>query len=123
MLFKHFNSVQPLRFLAVAGIVFACGLLWQNPSLLGGGAIGLCLTARGYENFSGSKKRRKQTVTKKSQSKSIPDERETPDTVELNEPRIDDPVKLLTPDPDSADGLVMQMLSQDRYALLLRPRD
>ena len=42
---------------AVAATVFVCGLLWQSASLLGGGAVVLCLVLRQFGGSGGNQTR------------------------------------------------------------------
>ena len=44
--FQVDDPVSRWSIAAVAAVVFFCGLLWQQPILLGGGAVVLCLMLR-----------------------------------------------------------------------------
>lgn len=96
---------------AVAVIVFACGLLWHNPSLLGGGAVALCLALR--QSGEGREPRPK---------------RESPRTAKTtgSEAPLDETTHVLeklhsNATPQSTDALVDDLIAFGRYALLLRP--
>ncbi|MEX2169756.1 MAG: SUMF1/EgtB/PvdO family nonheme iron enzyme [Pirellulales bacterium] len=104
---------------AVSGIVFACGLSWQNPVLLGGGALGLCVACV-------TALPRSPIATRKWSGliPGIPSTEPGESAVEASTPRAVHPprVAALPNALDPTGGtLVESMLATGRYALLLRP--
>lgn len=97
----------------VAATVFVCGLLWQNASLLGGGAAVLCLVLRqawsAIEAEAPSARRREHRTT--------PDASQRQNAGEL--PRVLESPQRGGP-PTSTDALVDELLANGRYALMLR---
>ena len=98
---------------AIAATVFACGLLWQSASLLGGGAAVLCIVLHQFGSASGA------------QEASRPRERRNVSAAS-NDPSLAEPPRVLeqlqaSPSPLSTDALVDELLATRRYALLLRP--
>ncbi len=96
---------------AVAITVFACGLLWHNPSLLGGGAVALCLALRPTGIYYDAGSKREMPRPSKSTKGESPAESNTQLLEQLQ----------ANATPQSTDGLVDELLASGRYALLLRP--
>lgn len=95
----------------VAITVFACGLLWHNASLLGGGAVALCLALRPAGGNYDSSSRRETQRSGKSASGDAPRDNNTQVLEQLH----------ASAEPHSTDALVDELLASGRYALLLRP--
>ncbi len=98
---------------AVAATVFVCGLLWQSVSLLGAGAVVLCLVLKQLgggtkQEFTENRERRRETPTTREEQRS----EESPRVLERLQSYAS---------PQSTDGLVDELLVTRRYALLLRP--
>jgi iron(II)-dependent oxidoreductase len=108
---------------AVSATVFVCGVLWQQSSLLGLGAVLVCLVLRRVggdaqsDASGGNAASTERNVAKHTwragvePANSDDDERTSKP---LERPRRDDA-------PRSMDSLVDELLAQNRYALLLRP--
>ncbi len=108
------QAIAPWSIAAIAGLVFVCGMLWQNASLLGGGATILCLIF--YRTYSAPE--RAQPDAK------YDDRRKTPGSGEG--PRPGDATRVLQSlerdgAPTSTDALVDELFANGRYALMLRP--
>jgi iron(II)-dependent oxidoreductase len=114
------NPVARWAVAAVAAIVFLCGIFWQHAGLLGGGAVLLCFLLKrvGVDPEHHQSRRRQRRPS----DALIPDE-----DAETNakarpaaKPRL---LQRTHPadSPKSADGLVDELLINERYALLLRP--
>ena len=99
---------------AVAAIVFVCGLLWQSASLLGAGAVVLCLVLRQFGNGA--------TVQEPIANQTEPRRpRPTPgDQNSADQPPVLERLQSQA-SPSSTDALVDELLATGRYALLLRP--
>jgi iron(II)-dependent oxidoreductase len=98
---------------AVAAIVFVCGVLWQSATLLGAGAVVLCLVLRQF----GSGATVQEPIANQDEPRRP---RPAPDT----QKNADQPVleRLQSKaGPSSTDALVDELLATRRYALLLRP--
>ena len=98
---------------AVAATVFACGLLWQSASLLGGGAVVLCLVLRQFGDGAAQ-----ELETNRNERRSASDANEENGNGER--PRALERFQPNTA-PLSTDALVDELLATRRYALLLRP--
>ncbi len=112
----------------VAGIVFVCGVLWQNVGLLGGGAVVLCLALRRVgedaedESASGHRRARRRNVrddaavevNNEGRRESSQREDRGPSSRSLTQSDFGDL-------PQSTNELVDDLLATGRYALLLRP--
>jgi iron(II)-dependent oxidoreductase len=108
---------------AVAGVVFLCGLFWQNAALLGGGAVVLCLVLRRFSHDAEVKPPAHPGYQRPTRGADW-----TGQTGQVNSPATTDavPPRLLErPElsgaPQSTDTLVEELLSMGRYALMLRP--
>jgi iron(II)-dependent oxidoreductase len=112
---------------AVAAVVFACGVLWHNAGLLGGGAALLCLALRRVgsddtaEHAPAANKRSWRTAM-------THDDRQQPNedsqaagrsAVTRANRAVDKTNQFAT--ARSTDALVDELLATSRYALLLRP--
>lgn len=101
----------------VSTLVFLCGLAWQNPVLLGGGALGLCVAC-------GAAIKPSPFVTKNLKNLLPGHEEDSPVERQPSAP-IAVPAQVTSrPKVEtelSSSGLVEMMLATDRYALLLRP--
>jgi iron(II)-dependent oxidoreductase len=99
---------------AVAAVVFACGVLWQSATLLGAGAVVLCLVFRQFGNGATVQ----EPIANQNESR-----RPRPNQNEQNS--ADQPAVLARlqaqAGPSSADAFVDELLATGRYALLLRP--
>jgi iron(II)-dependent oxidoreductase len=99
--------------IAVAATVFVCGLLWQSPSLVGGGAAVLCIVLRQVGISVPVRELRRR------------DERAVPRTEDESQPAAEQPRVLnqlqSSASPHSTDALVDELIATRRYALLLRP--
>jgi formylglycine-generating enzyme required for sulfatase activity len=104
----------------VSAIVFTCGLLWQNPVLLGGGALGLCVACGTALPRSPINTRSFSDLISGKTSDETPGEgpRHEPTTAPAPLPRVSTIPKALDP---TGSSLVESMLATGRYALLLRP--
>jgi gamma-glutamyl hercynylcysteine S-oxide synthase len=109
---EQVRSGSPWLSVAVATIVFVCGLLWQSTILLGGGAVFLCILLRqmfGPGRTSAQSRRERRAADSATEP------------VEGSErPRVLERLQA-NPTPSSTDGLVDELLAMRRYALLLRP--
>jgi formylglycine-generating enzyme required for sulfatase activity len=90
---------------AVAATAFLCGLLWQSATLLGGGAVALCIVLR------------RLNVRSEIQS---PGKRRSEERPYSEQPPVHQRLQQ-NPSPVSTDALVDELLATRRYALLLRP--
>ncbi|MEX2316953.1 MAG: SUMF1/EgtB/PvdO family nonheme iron enzyme [Pirellulales bacterium] len=113
------NSGSRWSVAAIAATVFLCGIFWQHAGLLGCGAVVLCLVLRRVGNNTEPQPRRRQ---RRPSDKLIPNDGAEPDEAPRRATRSH---LLKRPDatefPKSADGLVDELLANERYALLLRP--
>jgi iron(II)-dependent oxidoreductase len=112
-LFNNARNFSQWLSAAVAATVFACGLLWQSASILGGGAAVLCIVLHQFGRASVVQEPPRQR------------ERRTPrgandDQSPLESPRVLEQLQA-SPSSLSTDGLVDELLATRRYALLLRP--
>lgn len=101
----------------ISGIVFLCGLAWQNPLLLGGGALGLCVAC-------GTALKPTPFVTKSLRNLLPGSEKEPPGNSQPSpapEAGFPSPSRARVEHETSSISLVETMLATDRYALLLRP--
>jgi formylglycine-generating enzyme required for sulfatase activity len=99
---------------AVAAIAFACCLPWQTASLLGGGAVVLCLVLR---KFVGGAVTQEQVATQSAQRNATAT---TQGSGAIEKPRVSERLQP-NDSPPSTDALVDDLLATRRYALLLRP--
>ncbi len=127
---RWINSIHPkTRWLAtgIATIVFACGVLWQHPWVLGIGAAALCLVLRRVGEHAEqaaalAEKRRRRRPAKRNPFSESAQENGRDD--------VDNEASRSTPRPvhhshhngmpKSTDALVDELLATGRYALLLR---
>jgi gamma-glutamyl hercynylcysteine S-oxide synthase len=101
----------------VSAIVFLCGLMWQNPLLLGGGALGMCVACGAILKPSlFATKDLRDLLPGREEAASAAGERAT--VTAVASPAV--PKRRVELEPSTA-GLVDTMLATDRYALLLRP--
>jgi iron(II)-dependent oxidoreductase len=129
--FRTFGTVaggSRLAIIAVAAIVFVCGLLWQNAVLLAAGAGMLCLGLRRIgaadEDDRAARRNRRRTPDHNSQPRS------TEATDLSNHDGASegaDPARAFHRSaqhnlPGTTDALVDELLATGRYALLLRPQ-
>jgi iron(II)-dependent oxidoreductase len=98
---------------AVAVTVFVCGLLWQSASLLGGGAVILCIVLR--EFGAGKPVQEPRRRGERSVDRNVSEEQSP-----VEHPRLADQLQASN-SPHSTDALVDELLAMRRYALLLRP--
>ncbi|HEX4414696.1 MAG TPA: hypothetical protein VH107_13770, partial [Lacipirellulaceae bacterium] len=98
---------------AVAATVFVCGLLWQSGSLLGGGAVVLCIVLREFGAA-------KQVQEPRRRGERAGTRNASEDQVLVEQPRLVDRLQASN-SPHSTDALVDELLATRRYALLLRP--
>lgn len=94
----------------VAVTVFLCGLLWQSPSLLSGGAVVLCLVLRKLGDAQSSAPRQLAGEP----GHTLPESSFSPEQTHSTAPHPSTP-------PRTTDALVEELLTTRRYALLLRP--
>jgi gamma-glutamyl hercynylcysteine S-oxide synthase len=111
---KSFRAVSHWPVSAIAAIVFTCGLLWQNASLLGCGAVVLCLALR----RAAPAEDQSPSATSRAIERKRQDTSESPRAE--SRPRIIERPQSSSP-PSSTDALVDELLANGRYALLLRP--
>src|SRR4051812_16567903 len=114
--FSARNSSQWLS-AGVAATVFVCGLLWQSASLLGFGAVALCIVLRQFNSnaLTQSPAPRRREPAKPSRQEQDDGEQPSPERQPILE-------QLQTSSaPHSTDALVDELLATNRYALLLRP--
>jgi iron(II)-dependent oxidoreductase len=97
----------------VAATVFVCGLLWQSVSLLGFGAVALCVVLRQFNRTATTQPApRRREPTKPTEQAEEQPSRERPPVLEQFQTGSA---------PHSTDALVDELLATKRYALLLRP--
>ena len=107
----------------VAAVVFLFGVLWRSPTLLGGGAVVLCLVLRRVSNpeeeRAGSTSNGRRTSRSKQRAgengHAHHDGNLSSSAAQLLHPPDS------TRSPKSTESLVDDLLSSGRYALLLRP--
>src|SRR4029079_3906058 len=121
---KLVQVVSRWSIVAVAVSVFVCGLVWRNANLLGVGAAILCFVLRrAWDNTSNDAPNRSQRGVRKHEGDRSArlvrnEESERPVGSER------DPVEEFshrTSPPKSTDALVDDLLTNGRYALMLRP--
>lgn len=109
-----FRSLAQWLSVAVAAVVFVCGLLWQSATLLGAGAVVLCLVLRQFGNGATVQEPiANQTGPRRPRST-------TSDLGPVDQSPVHERLQSQS-SPSSADALVDELLATGRYALLLRP--
>jgi iron(II)-dependent oxidoreductase len=105
---------------AVAAVVFLCGLLWQSVTLLGGGAVVLCLVLRRVSDPEEERTPFRIEARRRSHGgNQSADGEHQQHLVSQTESRLE---RSVSPGPPKTSGaLVDDMLDTGRYALLLRP--
>jgi hypothetical protein len=99
---------------AIAAVVFVCGVVWQSASLLGAGAVVLCLVLRRF----GSGATVHEPIANQDEQrrpKSTPEYQHA-----ANQPHVLERLQAKT-SPSRTDTLVDELLATRRYALQLRP--
>lgn len=108
---------------AIAALVFVCGLLWHSATLIGVGAVALCLVLRRVgelEESESQKRGRRRTVVRNQEMAgdgAANDKSNCASSGATLAPA--NPAK--SDAPRSADALVEELLYTGRYSLLLRP--
>jgi iron(II)-dependent oxidoreductase len=118
------QTVSRWSIVAVAASVFVCGLVWRNANLLGAGAAILCfILRRAWDNISDDNPSHEQTVNRRNENfgpvrvlRANVSERQI-----SSEKVADDSLAQHDGPPRSTDALVDELLTNGRYALMLRP--
>jgi iron(II)-dependent oxidoreductase len=121
---KIAQSVSRWLFVAVAASVFVYGLLWHNANLLGVGAVILCfILRRAWDKTSDPARNREKPIHRGHENaSSSPIVRTNVNESQIsNESASKDGLAQHDSPPKSTDALVDELLTNGRYALMLRP--